>query len=33
MFLVRIVVEVRRSRARVVTAYRTTKIDKYWSKP
>lgn len=30
MFLVRVVVDVDRQPAEVVTAYRTTKIAKYW---
>ena len=33
MFLVRIVVDVSPIEMRIVTAYRTRKIDKYWRKP
>ena len=31
MYLVRVIVDVDRDPAEVVTAYRTSKIDKYWS--
>jgi uncharacterized protein DUF4258 len=33
MFLLRAVIDDTRDPAVVVTAYRTTKIDKYWEKP
>jgi len=33
MYLVRVIVDEGVNPARVVTVYRTTKIEKYWNKP